>query len=378
MQDFDDDPLFSELLKEPRQHQLLGLLGELSGATWRFHAEPKFSAQAVQYQLNDLAWLDCEDPSQNTDAARRLVEFVLSYVGKYRLAASVHLDATEAGYAELQRQHEALKLSEQRYRDLSGSLQLRVDEQVATIKKTQQQLYDSARLRSVGQLAAGVAHEINNPIGFISSNLTVAQEYLGELVEKLPADQRDDFLIGDFAHLLQESSVGASRVAAIVADLKTFSNINQEPYQNCNIDALLATVIRLIQAEFDSSVAIDWVQGDVQLLLGYPAHLSQAFFNVLVNAAQAVNDGGKVTVRSRSLEGGGIEVIIYDSGPGMSPEIVERVFEPFFTTRDVGAGSGLGLTVARDVALAHRGNIQLESVVGEGTRVRLVLRGVTA
>lgn len=378
MHDFDDDPPFDELLKEPRQRQLLGLLEELTGATWSFHSGRKLNAQSVQYQLNDLAWLDCEDPSQNTDAARRLVEFVLSYVGKYRLAASVHLDATEAGYAELQRQHEALKLSEQRYRDLSGSLQQRVDEQVATIKETQQQLYDSARLRSVGQLAAGVAHEINNPIGFISSNLTVAQEYLGELVEKLPADQRDDFLIGDFAQLLEESSAGARRIAAIVADLKTFSNINQEPCQNCDIDALMATAIRLIQAEFGTSVEIDLVQGDVQSLLGYPARLSQAFFNVLANAAQAVNDKGNVTVHSRSLEGGAIEVTIYDSGSGMSQEVVERVFEPFFTTRDVGAGTGLGLTVARDVALAHRGSIQLESVAGEGTRVRLVLRGVTA
>ncbi|MFN3580629.1 MAG: sensor histidine kinase [Pseudomonas sp.] len=377
MHDFDDDPQFDDLLKEPRQRTLLGLLGELTGATWHFHAQSKPSVQAVQYQLEDLVWLDCEDPAQNTDAARQLVEFVLSYVGKYRLAASVHLDATQAGYAELQRQNEALKLSEQRYRDLSESLQQRVEEQVATIQQAQQQLYDSARLRSVGQLAAGVAHEINNPIGFISSNLTVAQEYLGELLGKLPADQQDDFLVADFTQLLAESSTGAKRIAAIVADLKTFSNINQEPCQHCDIDALLATAIRLTQAEFGSSVKVDLVQGRVQPLLGYPARLSQAFFNVLLNAAQATDSEGRVTVRSLALEEGGIEVTVQDSGLGMSQEVLDRAFEPFFTTRDVGAGAGLGLTVARDVALAHRGSIELETVAGEGTRVRLVLRGVT-
>lgn len=377
MRDFDADPGFNELLKPGQQQRLLHVLERLTGARWWFSPHPQSGAHVVQYQLNDLVWLGCESAGRDLQAGCDLVEFVLGFVGKYRLAATLHIDTTEASYSELKRQHSALQHSEQRYRELSDSLQQQVDQQVASLREVQQQLYDSARLRSVGQLAAGVAHEINNPIGFISSNLKVAREYLDELVAKIPEPARDPFIQQDFVQLLEESTNGARRIAGIVADLKTFSNINQEPCQACDINALLETACHLIEAEYGARLKLRCGLGVIELIQGYPARLSQAFFNLLDNAALATDGQGPVIVETRPWSTG-VEICISDQGTGMSDEVRERAFDPFFTTRDVGAGTGLGLTVARDVVLAHRGEISLGSGQPVGTQVSVRLLGSSA
>lgn len=377
MRDFDADPLLADLLKPAQQQQLLQHLQALTGALWQLHEQPQEGAAVVEFQLNELAWLSCSDAAVNTGAGAALLAFILGFVAKYRMAATVHIDATEVSYAELQRQHEALKVSEQRYRDLAASLQQQVEAQVASLQEAQQSLYDSARLRSVGQLAAGVAHEINNPIGFISGNLKVAREYLDELVAKIPAAEQDEFLQQDFRQLLEESASGARRIAAIVADLKTFANINQEPQQQCDINAVLATAARLIEAEYGQHLQIGRDLTELPRIKGYPARLSQALFNLLDNAARAVNGKGEVRMMTRPLaaDAAGVQIIIEDNGPGLSDEVLACAFDPFFTTRDVGAGTGLGLTVARDVVLAHQGTIRLENRAEQGCRVIIQLMG---
>ena len=230
MRRFDDDPDLAELLDSERLARLLSLLQSLSGDDFILQSEPVAGAEPVEFNLETIAWLSCAETPARQAPAARLVEFILYYVAKYRMAASLHHDATEASFAELQRQHAALQDSEMRYRTLSEQLQLQVGEQVRVIKDAQQQLYESARLRAIGQLAAGVAHEINNPIGFIASNLRVAGEYLDELSCKLPTDPSVSVVQEDFRALLEESLSGAQRIAAIVADLKTFSNIDQEDF----------------------------------------------------------------------------------------------------------------------------------------------------
>lgn len=371
---FDEDPAFDELLKPEQQQRLLQLLERLTGARWDLRNTPQANAASVQYQLNELAWLVCDSPDQDLQAGSAVVEYILGFVGKYRLAATMHIDTTEASYLQLQRQHDALKESEQRYRELSDSLQHQVERQVESLREAQQQLYDSARLRSVGQLAAGVAHEINNPIGFISSNLKVAGEYLAELVMKIPESQRDPFVQDDFLQLLEESANGAKRIAAIVADLKTFSNINQEACQACDLNALLETACHLIQAEYGSRLTLECKFAVIQPIQGFPARLSQAFFNLLDNAAQATSGEGLVTVLTRPWSAG-VEIFITDQGCGMNSEVRERAFDPFFTTRDVGAGTGLGLTVARDAVMAHRGEIAIYPGHTSGTQVCVRLLG---
>lgn len=372
MRKFDEDPGLDDLLDEERRVRLLELMRGLCGESFGLQIEPRAGAEPVEFNLETIAWLSCAASPVRQAPAARLLEFILFYVAKYRLAASLHHDTTEASFAELQRQHAALQESEARYKELSEQLQSRVEEQVKVIEGAQQQLYESARLRAIGQLAAGVAHEINTPIGFITSNLRVAGEYLDELSSKLPAEQDTDAMLEDFRALLQESTSGAQRIAAIVADLRTFSNIDHQDFVPCDLNQLIATTCHLIEAEFGQTLTIEQRLQQIPQLAGYPAKISQALYNVLDNAAKAISGPeGRVRITTRLGEGGCNEVVVEDNGCGISPEHLERVFDPFFTTRPVGSGTGLGLSVARDIMTAHRGEILVRSKPGAGTRVTL-------
>lgn len=368
---FEDDPRLIDLLPIERQQRLLQLLQALVALPLSLHEHYRDDAEPVEFNLETLAWLHCPQQPQVQQAAARVLEFVLFYVGKYRLAANLHHDTTEASFAELQRQHAALQASEARYRVLSAQLQTQVDEQVKVIEQAQQQLYETARLRSIGQLAAGVAHEINNPIGFIASNLRVAGDYLDELSASLPADPACDLLLKDFKDLLGESLSGTQRIAAIVTDLKTFSNIDQADFVPCDLNALIGTTCHLLQAESSQALHIELKLSEMPHLAGYPAKISQVFYNVLDNAVKALGGPGTIRITSRPGQDSVLEVIIEDNGCGIPAADLSRVFEPFFTTRPVGSGSGLGLSVARDIMTAHQGEILVHSRVGTGTRVTL-------
>ena len=370
MRSFEDDPRLADLLSADQQARLGQLIGALGGGRVSLEEQHQAGAEPLEFNLETIGWLQGELPAERLDAAARLVEFVLLFVAKYRLAANLHNDTTEASFAELQRQHAALQASEARYKALSEQLQERVEDQVKVIEQAQQQLYETARLRAVGQLAAGVAHEINNPIGFITSNLRVAGDYLDELAEKVPGGHSASLLLDDFRALLRESLSGTQRIARIVADLKTFSNIDQADFIPCDLNALLTTICHLLQAESQQAIDVRLDLAPLPKLAGYPAKLSQAFFNVLDNAAKAIDAEGVIRVSSRLAEDV-IEVIIEDNGTGIPPDVQERIFDPFFTTRAVGSGTGLGLSVARDIMRAHRGEILLDSQVGAGTRVTL-------
>ena len=374
MLSFEDDPSFGDLLPVERQQRLQQLLQVLLGRPIALTEQAEAGAEAVEFNLETLAWLSCPSAPELQEPAARLVEFVLFYVGKYRLAANLHHDTTEASFAELQRQHAELQESEARYRALSAQLQNRVSEQVKVIETTQQQLYESARLRAIGQLAAGVAHEINNPIGFIASNLRVAGDYVRELAEKLPEDPATTSMLEDFRALLNESVSGTQRIATIVADLKTFSNIDQSDFVSCDLNALITSTCHLLQTESQQPLQIELRLGELPQLAGYPAKISQATYNVLDNAAKAIDAKGaegKIRITSNRDEQGQIQVIVEDNGCGIAAEHIPHLFDPFFTTRDVGAGTGLGLTVAREIMNAHQGEILVKSQPGKGTRVTL-------
>jgi len=374
MRSFEDDPRLTDLLPAEQQARLLQLLSALSGAAIELDEVRSDNAEPLEFNLETLGWLRAELPGPQRLAAARLFEFILHYVGKYRLAANLHHDTTEASFAELQRQNAALQASEERYRKLSEQLQDRVIEQVQVIEKAQQQLYESAHLRAVGQLAAGVAHEINNPIGFITSNLRVASDYVEELSAKLATDPVSGPLLEDFRALLDESQSGAGRIARIVADLKTFSNIDNADFVPCDLNALLSTTCHLLEAEGRQNLKILLNLGELPPLPGYPAKLSQAFYNILDNAAKAIDQGGAVKVASLEHDGQ-VEICIEDNGSGISEDDLTHVFDPFFTTREVGAGTGLGLSVTRDILTAHQAQIRIESRVGVGTRITLSFHG---
>ncbi|MFN2362068.1 MAG: sensor histidine kinase [Marinobacter sp.] len=382
MRNFEDDPTLEDLLTPEQLQRLNRMLSALCREPVEIERNRKTDAVALEFNLETVAWLSGGSSDQERLAAADLVSFLMMFIAKYRLAANLHHDTTEASYAELQKQNEALKASEARYRALSDQLQDRVDEQVTVIKQAQMDLYESARLRSVGQLAAGVAHEINNPIGFISSNLKVAGEYVNDLRELVPDTGQNRELLDDFADLIGESSDGTRRIASIVSDLKTFSSIDQADYTQCSVNELLSSAVHLLQTEYGHDLEIVEKPGELPTISGHPSRLSQTFYNLLDNAAQAVREGeqeagakshaGQILAKT-SMDGDVIQIVIQDNGCGIAANIREQVFDAFFTSRPVGAGTGLGLTVARDTVRAHKGTIQIDSREGTGTRVTLLL-----
>lgn len=378
MRNFEDDPTLEDLLSEDQLQRLNRMLSALCREPVAIGSDRKADALALEFNLETVGWLSGGSSEQERLAAADLVSFLMMFIAKYRLAANLHHDTTEASYAELQKQNEALKASEARYRALSDQLQERVDEQVTVIKQAQMDLYESARLRSVGQLAAGVAHEINNPIGFISSNLKVAGEYVKDLRELVPDTGQNRDLLDDFADLIEESSDGTRRIASIVSDLKTFSSIDQADYTLCDVNELLASAVHLLQTEYGHGLEILEKPGELPKISGHPSRLSQTFYNLLDNAAQAIKGQGQEARAGRilaktSVDSDGIRVVIQDNGCGIPEDIREQVFDAFYTSRPVGSGTGLGLTVARDTVRAHRGTIQIDSREGTGTRVTLLL-----
>ncbi|WP_148861356.1 sensor histidine kinase [Marinobacter fonticola] len=378
MDDFEHDPRLDELLDERDIGRLSALLTKLGGHDIALAAPSENTdgpRTPIELNLDTVGWITGSAPDAARHSAAGLVEFILHFVYKYRLAANLHRSTTEASFQALEQQNAALRESEARYRELAESLQERVDSQVEVIRQTQQELYESARLRAVGQLAAGVAHEINNPIGFIKSNLKVAGEYVDELEGALPSSGDHDETIADFRALLEESMSGSERIATIVADLKSFSSIDQGDYVECDINKLLSTALHLVQTSHGQAIEVTSSLADLPAIKGHAAKLSQALFNVLDNAARALEQGGKMSVETRCSSQGRIIIDIADSGCGIGEQDLGHVFDPFFTTRQVGSGTGLGLTVAREAVLAHQGKITLDSETNQGTRVTIELPG---
>ena len=378
MRKFDDDPTLTELLTSEQRQRLADLIGSLCGQPIEISATPRPDALPIELNLETIGYVSGGQSAQQRERVCELLSFLLMFVAKYRLAANLHHDVTEASYAALERQNEALKASEAKYRTLSDQLQEQVSQQVAVIEETQKKLYEAAQLRSVGHLAAGVAHEINNPIGFISSNLRVARDYVSGLEQLVSNTAENRELFEDFRDLIRESLDGASRITAIVSDLKTFSSIDQDNHSPCDINDLLRSAIHMTETAYGDRIKTVCQLGELPKVPGFPAKLSQTFFNLLDNAAQAIlesgtgHEAGKILIKTNA-DLSGIHIIIQDNGCGIPEANQAQIFDAFFTTRPVGSGAGLGLSVARDTVRAHRGQIRLESREGIGTRFTLTI-----
>ncbi|WP_313951051.1 sensor histidine kinase [Accumulibacter sp.] len=280
-----------------------------------------------------------------------------------------------------------LLLTTAQHQALGEQVDERIADQVKLLDERQRQAYQAERLASVSELAAGVAHEINNPIGFVRSNLGTAQTYLDKLrqlasaVKALPggeailAEGDTDFTLEDFSELLRDSIAGVDRVARIVRDLKGFSNVDQPEEDVVDVNGLLGTACRMAEKQLPPGAALICELGVLKPLLCLPGHLAQAFLAVLTNAVQAIEKkgaDGELRVCSRS-DGQQTVIEVRDNGVGIEPQVLSRVFDPFFTTRPVGKGTGLGLTVARDIVRAHGGEIEFASIPEVGTTVTVSL-----
>ncbi len=239
----------------------------------------------------------------------------------------------------------------------------------------QSQLVQSEKLASIGQLAAGIAHEINNPIGFISSNLDTMKKYLTKIRHFLESNGGHDSdeqreiteIVTDFGDAVAESIEGADRVKKIVADLKGFVRVDTGEMELADINAGLESTLSIVWNQLKYTCTIEKDLGRLPGVYCHPNRMNQVFMNLLLNAGQAIGDGSG-TIRIRSwADDEQVYVAIKDDGCGISEEHIDKIFDPFFTTKDVGKGTGLGLSLSHDIIKDHGGRIDVNSVVGQGT-----------
>lgn len=255
---------------------------------------------------------------------------------------------------------------------------------IKQLEDAQNQLLQAEKMASIGQLAAGVAHEINNPVGYVNSNLGSLKQYVEELlalVESHPASpgatpapgQPDlQFIKNDIRQLLQESEEGLSRVKQIVQDLKDFSHVDSSAWSVVDLHRGLDSTLNLVHNEIKYKANVVKEYGALPPVECLAAQLNQVFTNLLVNAVQAIEQRGTIWVRTGHA-GDFVWVEIEDNGKGIEPEHLGRIFEPFFTTKPVGKGTGLGLSVTYGIVEKHGGRIEVASELGKGTRFRVWL-----
>ncbi len=264
------------------------------------------------------------------------------------------------------------------------------------LHETQQQLVQSEKLASIGQLAAGVAHEINNPIGYVSSNIRSLDDYITRLFQVLDAYQSAeselpdparaligkakqaadfDYLREDIHELIRESAEGTVRVRKIVQDLRDFSRTDaSQDWQPADIHQGLDSTLNIASNEIKYRADVVREYGALPLVECLPSQLNQVFMNLFVNAAQSIPDGRRGTLRVRTGHcGDQVWIEVEDDGCGMPPEVVDRIFDPFFTTKPVGKGTGLGLSLSYGIIQKHHGKITASSAPGNGTLFRITL-----
>ncbi|RQZ68292.1 histidine kinase [Burkholderia sp. Bp9004] len=299
----------------------------------------------------------------------------------------------------LQRTRENMATEIDERRAAQSRLEQEKDEQrrlLRALEETHVQLLQSEKLASIGQLAAGVAHEINNPIGFISANLNTLRTWVRSLLDVIAAHDaaltqlepatRDaltamrgeadlDYVRDEIVTLIDESIDGAVRVRRIVQDLRDFSRPGSGEWSVVDIHAGLESTLNVVHNELKYKADIVREYGDVPQVECLPSQLNQVFMNLLVNAAHAIPSRGVITIRTSS-DGEQVSIAISDTGTGMTPDVVRRIFDPFFTTKPVGQGTGLGLSVSHGIVERHRGAIDVTSEPGRGTTfcVRLPIR----
>jgi signal transduction histidine kinase len=284
---------------------------------------------------------------------------------------------------------------------LNETLETRVAEELHKNREKDSLLLHQDKLASIGQLAAGIAHEINNPMGFIMSNLRTLKNYADAerqymlVLEKTIKDSCSDetcreleelckrldvgYALEDIPPLIAESLEGAERVKRIVLDLKDFARIDEDSLKETDLNQCVQSTANIVRNEIKYVADLDLQLGNIPSLLCNPQQINQVIANLLVNAAQAIGGNGRITV-STSVESDKLFLTVADTGCGIPAEIRTRIFDPFFTTKEVGKGTGLGLSISYDIVRKHGGEITLESESGVGTTfmVRLPISGPDA
>ncbi|OFZ16481.1 MAG: two-component sensor histidine kinase [Bdellovibrionales bacterium RBG_16_40_8] len=254
------------------------------------------------------------------------------------------------------------------------------------IRETQAKLVHTAKMASLGQLVAGVAHELNNPIGYIFSNMTHLREYSQRLITLVNTAEKDvgslpkqkeklefDYIVGDLPKLIKSCEDGARRTRDIVLGLRNFSRLEEAKLKEVDIHEGIDSTLALLAGELKSRIKVHKSYSELPLISCYPSQLNQVFMNILSNAIHAIKDSGDIFISTRKSDEKHIEISIRDTGSGMPEETKEKLFDPFFTTKEVNRGTGLGMSITYGVVKKHNGDIVVKSQLGKGSEFIITL-----
>jgi two-component system NtrC family sensor kinase len=309
------------------------------------------------------------------------------------LTSEIHTTIINHSYDELLDINKELKASEQKYRELAESLEEKVKERTEELKQAHTIMLQQEKMASIGSLAAGIAHEINNPMGFVASNLRTLSTYFSKARDMLDfyrnatssipdmakitlekwRQLKLDFVLEDSGSLINESLSGAERITVIVKNLRAVSHIDDSETGIMEINSEIDSIIVLLA--YEAPPGTKFIK-NYSIIPGFHcrlALLSQAFLNILLNALQCKEEGLEVTITTAS-DGESIFITIADNGPGIPENIRTRIFEPFFTTKDVGKGKGLGLATAYDAITSHNGTIDVKNKNGANFLIKMPIR----
>lgn len=258
------------------------------------------------------------------------------------------------------------------------------------LKETQSRLVHSSKMVSLGQLVAGVAHELNNPIGFIYSNMTHLRDYAGKLirfaelaeespdsVSKMKHELDIEYIKADLPKLIASCEEGARRTRDIVLGLRNFSRLEEAKLKEIDLHESIDNTLNLLAGEIKNRVQVVKDYGKIPLVSCYASEINQVFMNILSNAVQAIEGNGNIWITTRMFAGSdrppAVQISFQDSGNGMTPQVMEKIFDPFFSTKGVGQGTGLGLSISYGIIQNHGGEIQVKSQVGIGTEFVVII-----
>ena len=257
------------------------------------------------------------------------------------------------------------------------------------LRETQARLVHSSKMISLGQLVAGVAHELNNPIGFIYSNMSHLREYsdkliqLAEAVEQNPGSIAElkekldiEYIKQDLPKLITSCEDGARRTRDIVLGLRNFSRLDESQLKEVNLHEGIDDTLNLLAGEVKNRIQVIKEYGEIPLVTCYASQINQVFMNILSNSVQAIDGTGNIWITTKLVsqaEGEMVQISFQDSGKGMTAQVMENIFDPFFSTKGVGQGTGLGLSISYGIIENHGGQIQVKSQVGIGTEFIITL-----
>ncbi|MFC2085219.1 ATP-binding protein [Bacteroidota bacterium] len=285
---------------------------------------------------------------------------------------------------ELKKNSESLELQKNEIEKKN----LKLEETMKKLTETQNQLVQSEKMASLGQLTAGIAHEINNPINFVIANVNPLRKDISDLlkivdtydtsinekdlkesfkeIEQIKDEFEFEYLLDEINNLLNGIEEGGIRTSGIVKGLRNFSRLDEDEKKHADIHSCLDSTLLMLHNEFKNKIEVVKDYTKMDEVLCYPGKLNQVFMNILSNAGQAIEKNGEIYIKTWEKDNY-VNISIKDTGRGMKEEVKHRIFEPFYTTKEVGQGTGLGLSISFGIIKDHKGDIKVNSIINEGT-----------